>query len=151
VRDRKIAAAAGAFNGFPGTRYPHLVLFYGIATPGHSNDEIREAIRAEIDRISTVPVTADELRKVKTRAKADLTRGLDSNQGLAIQLASYQARTGDWRELFRAVEKIEKVTADDILRVARATFVPTNRTVGMIVNQDAAAAGSPGARSGEEG
>jgi predicted Zn-dependent peptidase len=144
VRDRKIAAAAGAFNGFPGTRYPHLVLFYGIATPGHTNDEIREAIRAEIDRITAEPVTAEELRKVKTRAKADLTRGLDSNMGLAIQLATYQARAGDWRELFRAVEKIEKVTAEDILRVARATFVPTNRTVGMIVNQQTQ-------RSGEEG
>ena len=38
---------------------------------------------------------------VKTRAKADLIRGLDGNQGLAIQLGTYQARYGDWRELFR--------------------------------------------------
>jgi len=77
---------------------------------------------------------------VKTQAKADLIRGLRSNQGIAGQLATYQALYGDWRELFRAVDKIDKVTKDDIRRVAQAVFVPTNRTVGMIVNTDSPSA-----------
>jgi predicted Zn-dependent peptidase len=38
------------------------------------------------------------------------------------------------------VERIEKVTSADILRVAQATFVPKNRTVGMIVSAGSAAA-----------
>jgi predicted Zn-dependent peptidase len=137
VRDKKIAAASGAFNGFPGSKYPNLMLFYAVPTPGHTNEEVQAAIRAEIDRIRNEPVTDDELRMVKTRAKANLIRGLDSNQGLAGQLATYEALYGDWRELFHSVEKIDKVTKEDIQRVARATLVPTNRTVGMIVNQAA--------------
>ncbi len=137
VRDKKIAAASGAFNGFPGSKYPNLMLFYAVPTPGHGNEEVQAAIRAEIERMKSEPVTDDELRMVKTRAKANLIRGLDSNQGLAGQLASYQALYGDWRELFRSVDKIDKVTKEDIQRVARATLVPTNRTVGMIVNQAA--------------
>jgi predicted Zn-dependent peptidase len=76
---------------------------------------------------------------VKTKAKAGLIRGLTSNGGIAGQLATYQARYGDWRELFRSVERIEKVTKQDITRVANATFLPDNRTVAMIVNEDAAA------------
>jgi predicted Zn-dependent peptidase len=137
VRDKKIAAASGAFNGFPGSKYPNLMLFYAVPTPGHGNEEVQAAIRAEIERMKSEPVTDDELRMVKTRAKANLIRGLDSNQGLAGQLATYQALYGDWRELFRSVDKIDKVTKEDIQRVARATLVPTNRTVGMIVNQAA--------------
>ena len=82
------------------------------------------------------PFTDEELKMVKTRAKAGLIRGLASNGGIAGQLATYQAQYGDWRELFRNVERIEKVTKEDILRVARATFVPTNRTVAMLVNED---------------
>jgi predicted Zn-dependent peptidase len=39
---------------------------------------------------------------------------------------------GDWRELFKSVDKIQKVTKADIRRVAKETFVETNRTVGMI-------------------
>jgi predicted Zn-dependent peptidase len=137
VRDKKIAAVSGAFNGFPGNKYPNLMIFYAVPTPGHTNQDVQAAIRAEIERIKDEPVTDDELQMVKTRAKANLIRALDSNQGLAGQLATYEALYGDWRELFRSVEKIDKVTKEDIQRVARATLVPTNRTVGMIVNQAA--------------
>jgi predicted Zn-dependent peptidase len=69
---------------------------------------------------------------VKTRAKADLIRGLGDNQGLAMQLGTEMARYGDWRELFHEVERIDKVTKADIRRVAAKTFVETNRTVGII-------------------
>ena len=69
---------------------------------------------------------------VKTRAKADLIRRLGSNQGLAIQLATAESRFGDWREVFRQVDRIDRVTKDDLRRVATAVFVPENRTVGTI-------------------
>ncbi len=140
VRDKKIAAQAAAFSGFPGEKYPSLMLFFAMPTPGHTNEEVQAAIREEIEKIRTDPVTDEELERAKTRAKADLIRGLESNTGIAGQLASHQALYGDWRELFRAVEKIGKVTKEDILRVAQSTFVPTNRTVGMIVNSDSPAA-----------
>jgi predicted Zn-dependent peptidase len=136
VRDKQIALVAGAFNGYPGTKYPHLMLFFGLTSPGHENEEVQAAIRDEIERITSEPVSADELTKVKVRAKANLIRGLTSNSGIAMQLATNQARYGDWRELFRSVEKIDQVTQEDILRVAQATFVPTNRIVGMIVNEE---------------
>ena len=35
---------------------------------------------------------------IKTRAKANLLRGLADNEGLAEQLALYQTRYGDWRD-----------------------------------------------------
>jgi predicted Zn-dependent peptidase len=140
VRDKKIAAQAAAFSGFPGEKYPSLMLFFALPTPGHTNEEVRDAIRTEIDKIRTEPVTDEELARVKTRAKADLIRGLESNSGIAGQLASAQALYGDWREVFRSVDKIDKVTKEDIQRVAKATFVETNRTVGMIVNDDSSAA-----------
>jgi predicted Zn-dependent peptidase len=85
-------------------------------------------------------VTDDELKMVKTRAKADLIRGLADNQGLAMQLGTEMVRYGDWRELFREVERIDKVTKADIRRVAAKTFVQTNRTVGIIETKPANAA-----------
>jgi predicted Zn-dependent peptidase len=138
VRDQKIAAVAGAFPGFPGTKYPNEMIFYAFATPGHSNDEVQKALRSEIDKLKQELVTEDELKMVKTRAKADLIHGLASNSGLADALARNQALFGDWRELFRSVDKIEKVSREDIQRIARRTFTPTNRTVAMIVNNSAA-------------
>ena len=139
VRDKRIAIQAGGFSGMPGTKYPHLFAFYGIPTPGHTTGEIREALRAEIERLKTQDITDEELRMVKTRAKASLIRGLGSNSGLASQLATYQARFGDWREMFRQIDKIGKVTKADIRRVANRTFTDNNRTVGILETNRASA------------
>jgi predicted Zn-dependent peptidase len=135
VRDKKIAAQAAGFNGYPGEKYPNLLSVLAVTTPGHAAADVVEPIRVELERLKTEDVTAEELRSVKTRAKAQLLRQLDSNSGLALQLAYYQNMFGDWRELFREVDKIEEVTAADIRRVAAATFVPTNRTVAMVESQ----------------
>lgn len=137
VRDQKIAAFAGGFSGLPGTKYPGLFSFIAVPLPGHTPQEMAKAIHEQIDRLKNEDVTDDELQMVKTRAKANLIRGLGSNQGLAFQLATYQLRYGDWRELFRSVEKIDKVSKADIRRVANAAFVEKNRTVAMIESDTA--------------
>ena len=144
VRDRKIAAAAAGFNSFPGDKYPNLFAFYAVPIPGHTNDELRDVIRAEIERLRTEDVSDEELEMVKTRAKADLIRGLASNTGLAVQFGTAQARYGDWREVFRQVDRIEKVTKEDVRRVAAATFTALNRTVGVIESTRPAAAAGGG-------
>ncbi len=141
VRDKKIAAGAGVLNGFPGAKYPTLIAVRANPAPGHSNAEVQAAIRAQLDRLRTEPITDDELKTVKTRAKADLIRGLDSNNGLARQLAVTQARKGDWREMFKYIDRLDKVTKEDVMRVAQSTFVASNRTVGMIEHVDAVKAG----------
>jgi predicted Zn-dependent peptidase len=70
VRDRKIAAQTAGFGDFPGQKYPNLFVFYAVPLPGHSNKEMEDAIHAEIERLKTEDITADELKMVKTRAKA---------------------------------------------------------------------------------
>ncbi len=132
VRDKKTAAFSAGFNGLPGSKYPNLFAFFAVATPGHANKEIADTIHAEIERVKREDISDAELKMIKTRAKANLIRRLNDNQGLAFQLGSTQAVYGDWRELFRQVERIEKVTKADIRRVANSTFVSTNRTVGRI-------------------
>jgi predicted Zn-dependent peptidase len=81
----------------------------------------------------------------KTRTKADLIRGLASNSGLAQQLAIYQTRYGDWRELFRYLDKVDKVTKEDIRRVANKVFQDSNRTLGAIETASEPPAGAKGA------
>ena len=132
VRDKKIAAFAGGFNDFPGPKYPNLFVFYAVPAPGHTPDEIGQAVRAEIERLKNQDISDEELKMVTTRAKADLIRQLASNEGLAQQLATMQALFGDWRELFKQVANLDKVTKADIRRVANKTFVASNRTVGKI-------------------
>ena len=143
VRDKKIASFSAGFSGFPGTKYPHLFAFYAVPLPGQTPQEVGDAIHAEIARIEKEDISDEELKMIKTRAKANLIRGLADNVGLALQLGIYQARYDDWRELFRTVDRIDKVTKADIRRVAKGTFVPINRTVGIIENVASASAAAP--------
>ena len=132
VRDKQIASDSAGFTGLPGTKYPQLFAFYAFPIPGHKPQEMGDAIHAEIERLKKEDISDEELKMIKTRAKANLIRSLGSNEGLASDLGLYQARYDDWRELFRSVERIEKVSKADIRRVANQTFTPENRTVGII-------------------
>jgi predicted Zn-dependent peptidase len=140
VRDKKIAADSAGFTGLPGNKYPHLFAFYAFPLPGHKPEEMADAIHVEIEKLKNEDISDEELKMIKTRAKANLIRSLGSNEGLANNLALYQARYDDWRELFRSVDRIDKVTKADVRRVANQTFVPTNRTVGIIETKPAAPA-----------
>ena len=145
VRDKKIAAFAQGFSGFPGDKYPNLFAFLAIPSRGHTALEIQSAMHEEIDRLSNQDISDEELKMVKTRIRADLIRSLADNEGLAEDLATNQARYGDWRELFRGVDRVDKVTKADIRRVAARIFVPQNRTVAVTETE-----APPAAKGGQQ-
>jgi predicted Zn-dependent peptidase len=144
VRDKKIAAQTAGFNGFPGSKYPNMFVFLITPASGHTPEENRDALHAEIERLRNQDISDEELEMIKTRAKADLLRRLGDNSGLSLQLGTAQALYGDWRQLFRHVDEIENVSKADIRRVANATFVESNRTVGMIESTQLAKAPAAG-------
>ncbi|MBF2006037.1 MAG: insulinase family protein [Chlorogloeopsis fritschii C42_A2020_084] len=135
VEKQRLALSAQGFSGFPGDKYPNLMLFYALTAPGHTVDEVAVALRKEIDSLRTEPVSATELDRVKTQARAELLRSLDSNMGMAQQLLEYEVKTGSWRNLFKQLNQLEAVTAADVQRVAKATFTPQNRTIGKLLSQ----------------
>lgn len=136
VEKQRVALTAQGSNGFPGNKFPNLMLFYAMTAPGHSVDQVAKALRNEIERLKTEPVTDVELDRVKTQARAELLRSLDSNMGMAQLLLEYEAKTGTWRNLFEEINRIASVNKADIQRVAKATFTPQNRTVGQLLPKE---------------
>ena len=136
VKEKQIAMQAAAGSGFPGEKYPNLFILYGLPAVGHTADELEKALEDEVEALMKQPVEEAELARVKTLAKASFIRGMNSNHGLAMQLAQAQTILGDWHESFRALRKLDAVTAADVQRVAKATFKKNNRTVGKIVKPE---------------
>jgi len=132
VRDRKLATSVDTFTG-PSERYPNL--FCVSATPlyPHTTREVEQAIYEVMGTLISDPPSVEELQKVRNNLHADFLRQLQSNRGLARSLAYYQTVYGDWREIQRHLDKIDRVTAQDARRVAEKYFLPANRTVGEIV------------------
>ncbi|MEM9090498.1 MAG: pitrilysin family protein [Cyanobacteria bacterium P01_F01_bin.53] len=134
----QIALDVGSANGFPGDKESTVLLLYGLTAPGNTVDDIAVGIEAELNRLKSEPVDKLTLERVKTQARAGLLRQLDSNRGMASLLTEYQAKTGDWRNVFKELQLIENVTAADVQRAAKEIFRPENRTVGKLISVDAA-------------
>ncbi|MFH1336372.1 MAG: pitrilysin family protein [Candidatus Zixiibacteriota bacterium] len=133
VKEKKIAVAVGVIPTLPGEKYPSLIAIYAVPAKDHTNRECEDMIYQEIEKIKTDTVSTSDLAAIKTRAKVNFLKQLKSNLGMAIQLTSYQAISGDWRNLFDQLDLINEVTASDIERVANQYLKKSNRTVAELV------------------
>lgn len=126
VRQKELASGVGvSFNwGID----PELFWFLAQAQPGKSARAVAQAIEAEVARLREHAPDARELRKAKNLLQADYVRGLTSISGKANQLGFYEVVFGDYREMFKEMERVEAVTADDVQRVARTYLVANERT-----------------------
>lgn len=132
VTDERLASAVFSSMG-PGDLYPRL--FQLDATPLHptSTVELEDVIYEEIERMAAEGPTADEVERVRNQIAAAAVRRLQSNFGLALQLADSESLYGDWRATFRSTERLRDVTPADVRRVAEQYFDETNRTVATLV------------------
>jgi predicted Zn-dependent peptidase len=140
VKEDKIAAQTGASAGFIGDKYPTLLFVQAVVAKDAAPESVEAAIYQELDRVSSAGPTADELKKIKTRAQASVIREMRSNSGLAEELATYEEKWGDWHKLFRYLKELDKVTPADVQRVSKETFRPGNRVVGILRHPRMAAA-----------
>jgi predicted Zn-dependent peptidase len=136
VKEKQLAVSVSTSAGVPGARYPGLFIIRATPRAPHSTEELEAAVYAELDRLKTEPVQSRELEKVLNNLDADLIRSLDSNSGLASQLGYFQAVAGSWRYLLESRERIARVTAEDVSRVARNYFEKRNRTVATLVKKE---------------
>ncbi len=133
VQQKKIAIEAEASPAYPSARYPNLFVIFIVPAVGHSVAENQKALDDLLARFAAEKIDAVTLQRVKTQARAAVIRRLDSNAGLAASLASDYGSYGDWRKLFTQLDDLNKVTVQDVERVARTCFVVENRTTGFTV------------------
>lgn len=132
VEGKEIAADASV--GQDSRKYAGSFSFSGEVKGDASPAELEEAWYAELARLQEEPVPAGELQKVKNQFAASNFRRLKSNFFLLVQLG-YLEGLGTWEEINDGPKRIDAVTADDLQRVARTYFAPTNRSVATYVRK----------------
>ncbi len=133
VEEEKTAVAVSASNGYPGERYPNLFVLFATPRHPHPAEEVERALLEELDRLKSGAIGEEELQKIKNQIQTDFLRKLDSNSRLAFWLSYGQSLFGDWRYILERIKSYDKVTAEDVRRVARKYFTPRNRTVATLV------------------
>jgi predicted Zn-dependent peptidase len=92
--------------------------------------EVEQRIYANIRKLQTEPVPAEELQKVKNNFAAAEYRRRASNDAILRQLI-HDDGNGDWREINESGPKLQAVTAADVLRVANKYLTKENRAVAI--------------------
>ncbi|MCA9736544.1 MAG: insulinase family protein [Gemmatimonadetes bacterium] len=131
VTQERIASSVVS-STVPGGRYPGLLVVEALPAPGHDVQELRSAILEEVERLRQEPPVELELTRVRNQLEAGAVRRLRSNLSLAFELAGTVARHGDWRETFRATDRMVDVTPADVQRVAQAWLVEQQRSVALL-------------------
>ncbi len=110
-------------------------LFLIQATPreGVSLDEAQQAITAEINKLMTDAIEADEISRAKTNTVTGLVYAQDSMQGQARMIGSLQTIGLDDRIIANLPAKLDEISVADIQAASKKYLVKDNLTVMHIV------------------
>ncbi|MBI2988050.1 MAG: insulinase family protein [Deltaproteobacteria bacterium] len=100
--------------------------------PDKEPAEVERAVDSLLERARSEPVSERELEKAKNQIEAGFIFGQDSIFGQAMRIGQYESAAG-WRFLDSYLAGVRKVTAADVLKVAKQYLDPDRRTVGILI------------------
>jgi zinc protease len=139
VRQKQLST--NVFAGSDGSRGPGLFTISATALPGKALTELQAAIDQETERIKTAPIEDWEMEKARTGARRSFVSGLGSSLNRAVQLSEGALFFDDPGRINTRADRIAKVTAADVQRVAKEYLKTTNRSVVMTMPKAAAPKG----------
>jgi len=127
--------ATNVFAYMPNSFDPTLFMITATGARGKAPDALEATITREIERIRKEGITAEELQKVKNQKLIAFYGQIETINGKSNNLGTYELFFGDYKKMFDAPQAYEKVTADDIKRVANRYLKKSNRTIGIMSPQ----------------
>ncbi len=129
--------AVSVNGGVPVTIDPYLYTTVITVHPRHTASECIAAMEAEIKRLQDAPPKAEELERALKQARAIFAYGSESisNQAFWMGFAEMFASV-DWFTSY--LERLAKVTPEDVQRLAQTCLRPQNRTLGVYLPDNAA-------------
>jgi len=121
---------------------PTLFSIYAIAASNVSAEQLERAVENQIEKIVTSGITDVELQKLKNQKLMEFYHTMETINGKANSLGTYELYFGDYKKLYEAPSLYEKVTKEDVQRVAKTYLTMRNRTVGYLLPETKKVAGA---------
>jgi zinc protease len=132
VYEQKIALAVGTDHSLLQTD-PQLFYCYVVVAPGQKVEAAEQALYRELDRIKQEPPSDTELQRAKNQLEAARVFGQDSIFRQAMILGQAETVGAGWRFEDSFLDRVRKVTPQDVQRVAQRYLIEDTRTVGILV------------------
>jgi zinc protease len=110
--------------------------YFGLSVLKEKNlDETKKALLTMLDGVSTMDITREDVERAKNEALKGLELTLRNSERVGLQMSEYMG-AGDWRLIYIYRDALEKITVDDVKRVAKYYFKPSNRTIGVFIPEE---------------
>ena len=114
---------------FPDRRDPYLLTFNATLKDEKDLPYVEKEIFKELERIKKEPVSDELLTDIKSNIKYSFARALETSDYIASNLAFYISLTADPGTINKLFNIFEKVTPEDIQKMAKKYFRKTGSTV----------------------
>lgn len=124
--------ATNVFTDLPLSFDPFLFKIYIQCSDSIKPTNAEAAVYEELDKIKKDGITEAELQKVKNQKLMDFYSNVETINGKSQDVGNYEVFFGDYKKMFDAPAEYNKITVDDVKRVANLYFKKSNRTVGIL-------------------
>ncbi|SHL51370.1 M16 family metallopeptidase [Chryseobacterium polytrichastri] len=114
----------------PVVRDPGMVYFNFDVPKDKNLDETTKLVRTELDKVSTIKFTAEDLKRAKAKLVKDIENEKNNTINFAINLTEIIG-AGNYKLNFLYRDNVENLKLEDINRVAQKYFKNNNRTIGV--------------------
>lgn len=128
--ESKKAASVFAFPYIFGE--PSLFMVGAQLRQEQSLDEARDIMLKAVEDIAKNPITKEEVERAKTNLLKEIELKLNSVEDVGLEMSEWIGY-GDWRLLFITRDRVRKLTAEEVQRVAMNYLKPSNRTLGQFI------------------
>ncbi len=125
-----LASSVSTFN-IPG-HDPGMLLAFCEVSKEKDLEAAKNRMLETIESIGTNGVAEEDVKRAVQRLLKEREQTFANTESMAIELSEWRAY-GDWRLFFIHRDRLEKVTAADVQRVAQTWCLPSNRTVGLFI------------------
>ncbi len=127
VRQQQIAVSVSAFS--EDSRGPRLLRIAATPAPGSSIANLEAALYAEIEKLKTAPIADWEIEKARNSERRRIVNEATRSLARATLLAEAALFYGDPAVVNTRYDRLAKLNAGDVQRVAKTYLTPENRTV----------------------
>jgi zinc protease len=124
--------ATQIFTNYGESFDPTLFKFYAVTNKGVNETDVEKAIYEEIEKIKKDGISERELQKIKNQKLVEFYGQIETINGKSNNIGTYEVFFGDYKKMFDAPANYNKVTAEDVKKVAIKYFTKSNRTVGIL-------------------
>jgi len=135
VRSKKGLAYSTGANFSSNISYPGIYYNYVITKLGSTVEAIN-AVLSEVRRMQTDPPTEEELDRAKSSYLNSFVFNFDSKGEIIGRMMTYDYYDFPQDFLFTVKENIEKVTAEDVIDVAKRRFHPDQMHIVVVGKED---------------